>query len=151
MKVRLDLGVFRQTTWWEYAVRFLFGGFVTAAAGLIADKYGPGIGGLFLAFPAIFPATATLLEKHEREKKERAGYSCGNRARHAVSLDAFGAALGGMGLLAFATMVAGFITRHNPWMVLGASSLAWLGVSIGVWRARKLPRKLTHKLRKQRA
>ena len=30
---------------------------------------------LFLAFPAIFPASATLIEKHEKEKKEREGYA----------------------------------------------------------------------------
>jgi len=28
------------------------------------------IGGLFLAFPAILPASATLIERHEKEKKE---------------------------------------------------------------------------------
>jgi hypothetical protein len=30
---------------------------------------GPRVGGLFLAFPAIFPASATLVEKHEKQKK----------------------------------------------------------------------------------
>ena len=34
-----------------------------------AKRYGPGVAGLFLAFPAIFPAGATLIEKHEKEKK----------------------------------------------------------------------------------
>ena len=37
------------------------------------QRWGPGIGGLFLAFPAIFPASATLVEKHEKQKKNRAG------------------------------------------------------------------------------
>jgi Protein of unknown function (DUF3147) len=50
-------------------VRFLFGGICTVGAGLIARRYGPGIGGLFLAFPAIFPASATLIQTHEKEKK----------------------------------------------------------------------------------
>ena len=43
------------------------------ATGIIAKKFGPGMGGLFLAFPAIFPARATLVEKHEKEKKQQAG------------------------------------------------------------------------------
>src|ERR1700745_2305240 len=60
----------------EYAVRFLFGGLATVAAGLIASKFGPAIGGLFLAFPAIFPAGASLIESHERKRKGRIG-SCG--------------------------------------------------------------------------
>ena len=46
---------------------------MTVVAGLIAARFGPVIGGLFLAFPAIFPASATLIEKHVRERKEKAG------------------------------------------------------------------------------
>ena len=46
---------------------------MTVVAGLIAARFGPVIGGLFLAFPAIFPASATLIEKHVRESKEKAG------------------------------------------------------------------------------
>jgi hypothetical protein len=46
-----------------------FGGAVTVAAGLIANKWGPGVGGLFLAFPAIFPGSATLVEKHKKQKR----------------------------------------------------------------------------------
>ena len=39
--------------------------------GLVANVWGPAWGGLFLAFPAIFCASATLIEKHEREEKEK--------------------------------------------------------------------------------
>ena len=39
---------------------FFFGGLITAVAGVIAQRFGPIIGGLFLAFPAIFPASATF-------------------------------------------------------------------------------------------
>jgi hypothetical protein len=42
--------------------------------GLIAKRFGPGIAGLFLAFPAIFSASATLIEKHEKLKKQSAGF-----------------------------------------------------------------------------
>jgi hypothetical protein len=42
----------------------LLGGVVTVVAGLLAKHYGPVFGGLFLAFPAIFPASATLVDKH---------------------------------------------------------------------------------------
>ena len=56
----------------EYLIRFVFGGagLVCVAAGLIAKKFGPGVGGLFLAFPAIFPAGASLVESHERKKTQ---------------------------------------------------------------------------------
>jgi hypothetical protein len=43
----------------EWAVRFFFGGAICVLAGLISKKFGPEIGGLFLAFPAIFPAGAS--------------------------------------------------------------------------------------------
>ena len=71
MKISLDLSALGKTKWYEYALRFAFGGAITVAAGLIANKWGPGVGGLFLAFPAIFPASATLVEKHEKTKKRQ--------------------------------------------------------------------------------
>ena len=57
MQIEFDFWVLRRTRWYEYALRFLFGGGVTVAAGLIAKQYGPVFGGLFLAFPAVFPAS----------------------------------------------------------------------------------------------
>ena len=66
MTIRIDLAGLRRTKWHEYAIRFLFGGLITATAGFIAQRWGAGIGGLFLAFPAIFPASATLIEKHKK-------------------------------------------------------------------------------------
>src|SRR5256885_5587461 len=101
MKIRINPEVLGQTKWHEYAVRFLFGGLITAAAGIIAKKFGPEVGGLFLAFPAIFPASATLIEKHEKQKKERLGLNGTKRAAEAVSADAAGAAVGGVWLAIF--------------------------------------------------
>jgi hypothetical protein len=60
MIVKVKLEALRETKWYEYALRFVLGGLVTVGAGLIADIYGPATGGLFLAFPAIFCASATL-------------------------------------------------------------------------------------------
>jgi len=82
MKVTFNPSALRRTKWYEYAVRFIFGGSITAAAGIIAKLWGPTIGGLFLAFPAIFPASATLLEKHQKQKKPALGpqrYHSGER------------------------------------------------------------------------
>ena len=59
MWVKLNPAALSETKPREYAMRFLFGGLVTVATGIIAEKFGPTVGGLFLAFPAIFPATAT--------------------------------------------------------------------------------------------
>src|SRR5690349_6361795 len=105
MRVRIDTSGLKATNWHQLLLRFGFGGLVTAAAGVIAKIYGPAVGGLFLAFPAIFPATATLIEKHERERKQKAGLQGAVRARKAVAIDAAGASMGAIGLLAFALVV----------------------------------------------
>jgi hypothetical protein len=137
MRIQVDLSTLRQGKWYEYAVRFLFGGIITALAGIIAKKFGPGIGGLFLAFPAIFPASATLIEKHEKEKKESLGLNGSARGRSAASVDAAGSSMGSIGLFVFALVVWQFVQRDRAWIVLAGATLLWLAVSVAVWRIRK--------------
>ena len=129
----MDIAAARRASWHEYALRFLFGGLITAVAGIIAKQYGPGIGGLFLAFPAIFPASATLIEKHEREKKQRRGVNPGTRGQQAASADAAGATIGCIGLMAFAFVVWRFFAGHGSWLVLVAATVLWLSVSVSLW------------------
>lgn len=137
MQIKVDPSVIGESTWYEYAIRFLFGGFITALAGVIAQKFGPGIGGLFLAFPAIFPASATLIEKHEKQKKEEEGLHGTQRGRQAASVDAAGAALGSFGLLVFALYVWQFLPGHRVALVLMGATIAWVAVSVFVWYVRK--------------
>jgi hypothetical protein len=137
MQIKVDASAIRQTSFYEYSIRFLFGRLMTAAAGLTAKEYGPGIGGLFLTFPAIFPASATLIEKHETQKKENEGLAGEDRGRKAVAVEAVGSALGSIGLLAFALLVWKFLPGHGPWTVLAAATLAWLRVSVVLWEVRK--------------
>jgi len=99
MIVKVDLSSLKSTKPHEYAIRFFFGGLLTTLTGLIAKKYGPVIGGLFLAFPAIFPASVTLIEKHEKQKKQKVGYDGTNRGRNAASLEAGGASIGALALV----------------------------------------------------
>jgi uncharacterized protein DUF3147 len=90
MQIKVEPSVLRQTKWHEYAVRFFVGGLITAIAGVIAKEFGPAVGGLFLAFPAIFPASATLIEKHEKKRKQQLGLQGIDRGREAASADAAG-------------------------------------------------------------
>jgi hypothetical protein len=136
MRISVHLSALRKTKWYEYLVRFVFGGTITVLAGLIAKKYGPVLGGLFLAFPAIFPASATLVEKHEREKKQTAGIAKTIRGRQAAALNAYGAALGAVGLFFFGLIVWRFIQEHNALLVLLAATAIW---ALLLWRARKSP------------
>ena len=139
MRVSIHLSALRKTKWYEYIVRFVFGGAITVLAGLIAKKYGPVLGGLFLAFPAIFPASVTLIEKHEREKKKKAGIAKTIRGRQAAALDAYGAALGAVGLFFFAIVVWLFLRAYNVPLVLFVATAMWTLASVLLWRARKGP------------
>ena len=121
----------------EWAMRFVFGGLCTVLAGLIAKHFGPAVGGLFLAFPAIFPAGASLIEAHEKEHKARIGFDGTMRGRAAASVDAAGAAVGCIGLAAFAMVVRYGLIRHNSYIVIGLAAAVWAAVSLALWRARK--------------
>ena len=137
MRVNFDFSALARTKWYEYAVRFLFGGVITVTAGLLAKRFGPVLGGLFLAFPAIFPASATLVEKHERERKLEAGIPETIRGRQAAALDARGATMGSVGLTCFALAVWKLLPIWNACLVLFAALAIWLAVSIFIWQVRK--------------
>jgi hypothetical protein len=137
MGIQFDFSALARTKWYEYAVRFLFGGAITVVTGLLAKHYGPVFGGLFLAFPAIFPASATLVEKHEQEKKERAGILTTMRGRQAAALDARGAALGSLGLTGFAVTVWKLEPVWNGGASLGLALAVWLAASALLWRLQK--------------
>lgn len=133
MKVEFNFAPLAQIHWYEYATRFILGGAVTVIAGVLAKKFGPAFGGLFLAFPAIFPAGATLLEKHETEKKQKAGIANSVRGPEAAALDARGAAMGGMGLACFALIVWKLLPVWNAASVLALAIVAWFVISLLLW------------------
>jgi hypothetical protein len=137
MVIRINLPALRRNKWHDYVIRFFFGGLITAAAGLVATHWGAAIGGLFLAFPAIFPASATLIEKHEKQKKNRAGLHGTARGREAAALDAKGAAIGCIGLAGFALVVWQLLVPWSTGIVLSGASLLWLACSGLGWRILK--------------
>ncbi len=138
MIVRINPSAILRTRWYEYLIRFVLGGAMTAAAGFIALQYGPIIGGLFLAFPAIFPASATLVEKHTRQRKEKAGLSGARRGKEAAALDAAGAVLGSLGLAGFA-LVIWLLIESSTLGALVLATAAWLGGSVLAWLVRRWP------------
>jgi len=118
----LDTSRVKQTRWWEYVVRFVFGGLVTAAAGAIGMRWGPVVGGLFLAFPSILPASLTLVSRH-------------SKLPLAAGADALGATLGSCGLFVFGLLLWAFAPSVPAWLLLLAASLVWLLVACGTWAA----------------
>lgn len=137
MTVSVDASALRGISWHQYALRFALGGLVTAAAGAIANHAGPVFGGLFLAFPALFPAGATLIERRERQKKERHGLSGDLRGRRAAALDAAGTVLGAIGLAGFAWLAFVGMPRYSPAAALAIAALCWLTLSMSLWWVRK--------------
>jgi hypothetical protein len=138
VKITLHLaGGVGATGWSQYAVRFALGGLVTLMTGLIAKAYGPEVGGLFLAFPAIFPASATLIAKRERLKKARQGLHGSVRGRRAAALDAAGAVLGGAGLIGFAVAAYEGLPHASAAATLSIALFVWLAVSLPLWWLRK--------------
>ncbi len=116
----VDWGGLRKTHAAEYALRFVFGGVVTAATGLIASRFGPAIGGLFLAFPAVLPASLLLLKRHDGAREAAAA--------------ARGACLGAAALAVFAATAVVAARYHAPVsLTLGAATAAWMVVAVALW------------------
>lgn len=136
MPIKLSSSALKQTHWYEYAVRFTLGGLATVAAGLIGSRFGVSVGGLFLALPAIFCASATLIESHERRAKEKAGLSGQRRGQQAAALDAAGAGLGSIGLAAFAAVFCVVVSTSAIGAFI-AAILAWAAVSVLAWWLRR--------------
>jgi hypothetical protein len=145
MNIRLNFSALKQTKWHEYLIRFVFGGLVTVAAGLVARKYGPVVGGLFLAFPSIFPASITLVQAHSKEKQQKKGedeQDSEQKARQDAGTTAQGAAMGSFGLLGFAVILWNLSLNLAPWLVLLLALAVWFVIGFLVWW---ITRKITGK------
>ncbi|MFP5230596.1 MAG: DUF3147 family protein [Acidobacteriota bacterium] len=135
--IQIRLSGLRATRPHQYLARFVFGGAATLLAGLIAQHFGPAVGGLFLAFPAIFPASVTLIESHEKERKRAIGRDGTARGRVAAGIDAAGTALGCLGLAGFALVLWRLLPHRNSWLVIALATLAWVAISVALWELRR--------------
>ncbi len=115
----LDVGELSKVSASDLAIRFAFGAAISIVSGLSGIVLGSIVGGMLLAFPAIAPATLTLIEKKE-----------GNAA--AVH-DVGGAVFGGIGLVAFALCGAYLFEGLPDPVVLRSCLAAWSAVSVGFY------------------
>lgn len=134
--IRFSPSSLRDGRWYEYVIRFVLGGAATVFTGLISSRFGASTGGLFLAIPAIFCASATLIEKHEIRRKQAAGLAGEGRGRAAAALDGAGAALGAIGLLAFGAVFF-ILVENSTWAAFAGASFAWAVVSVAAWYGRR--------------
>ncbi|MBR0698190.1 DUF3147 family protein [Bradyrhizobium lablabi] len=134
--IRFSPSSLKEGRWYEYLVRFALGGIATVFTGLISSRYGASVGGLFLGLPAIFCASATLIEKHEIRRKRDAGVAGERRGQMAAAVDSAGAALGALGMLGFA-IVFSLAAETSIAVAFVGASLAWLLVSVAAWYVRR--------------
>ncbi|MCA1453093.1 DUF3147 family protein [Bradyrhizobium sp. BRP22] len=140
--IRFSPSSLKEGRWYEYMVRFALGGAATVFTGLVSSRYGAVVGGVFLALPAIFCASATLIEKHEIRRKRKAGLAGERRGQMAAAVDAAGAALGALGMLAFAVGFAMLVLRSNILAAFVGASLAWLIIAVLAWYVRRKMRSM---------
>lgn len=136
--IKANLTGLKQTKPHQFIIRFVMGGICTVVAGLVAKRFGPITGGLFLAFPAIFPAGASLIESHEKENKRKVGADGTIRGRLAASMDASGAALGCVGLISFAITIWRLLPTHDATLIISLGLVVWLVLALCLWNVRRI-------------
>jgi hypothetical protein len=105
----------------DLLVRFAAGAMTSICAGLVTLAFGPRVGGIFLAFPAILGASLTLIEQQEDSVDARE--------------DARGAIAGGCALAVFAVVVAVTVERVSGGLALLIGAAAWLVSAVGIYTA----------------
>ena len=137
VRIGCDLSKLAKTKPTEYLTRFLFGCAITLLFSLITKWAGPVVGGLFLAFPGIYPPGSSFVEKKEEERKQEAGMHGTQRARSLASAHAVGASAGSFGLMAFAAILWLGLPRFGLATSLAAGTVTWFAVSGTAWALRE--------------
>jgi hypothetical protein len=99
------------------AVRFAFGFVISVIVGAIGLAAGDLVAGLFLAFPAILPASLTLIAEEDGEDEAK--------------VDAAGACFGGLGLAVYGATSWFLLSRTAPVAAELVALVAWCVVAIG--------------------
>jgi hypothetical protein len=103
------------------AVRFAFGFVISVTVGAVGLAAGDRVAGLFLAFPAILPASLTLIAGEDGEDKAK--------------VDAAGACFGAVGLTAYGSASWFLLSRTAPVPAELGALIAWAVVAIGGYLA----------------
>ena len=115
----VETAKFRQIKGAELAVRFAFGAAVSVGAGVLGKAIGARFGGTFLAFPAILPASLTLIQNKE-----------GTRT---ADRNAVGAVLGGLALSVFAGIGEAAFGHLSPALVLLLAAGGWAATAFALY------------------
>ncbi|HLZ94564.1 MAG TPA: DUF3147 family protein [Candidatus Dormibacteraeota bacterium] len=132
---RVDVPALKKHRVSDYVTRFAFGAGISAAAAIVSLVLGVKVGGVLLGFPAILPASLTLIERKE--------------GRDEATVDALAAILGSVALVVFAVIAGLALTRFSGLVALLLAAAAWLVVALALYvsilwlpRRRKRPVKI---------
>jgi hypothetical protein len=100
----------------DLLIRFAFGALISIVAGVVSLLWNAKAGGMFLAFPAILPATLTLIEKKQSKRE--------------AEEDDEGAILGSVAMFAFAATATWTLTALPAGLSLAAAGTAWLSAAV---------------------
>ncbi len=117
--IRVDLSRLRDVKPLHLAIRFGFGAGISTLAALVSIWFGARVGGALLAFPAILPATITLIAEQQSQQD--------------ADETAIGALVGAPALPAFAVVVAVLTTVIGTALALGVAAAAWCAVAAGLF------------------
>jgi hypothetical protein len=115
----VELGKLRKAKPRDYVIRFALGAVISIGAAIASKAVGARFGGIFLAFPAILPASLTLIQEKEGTRR--------------ADRDAVGAVLGGAALIAFAMIAELSLRRIEPYLAVILALLGWIVASVGLY------------------
>ena len=118
---KFDFGAIAKQKPSAYLTRFAFGAGISLAAGLIGMFFGPVVGGIFLGFPAILPASLTLIEKKDGKQQ--------------AAIDSEGAILGALAMVVYSVLVVVMATKIGVVPTLALALLVWVVVAVALYFA----------------
>jgi Protein of unknown function (DUF3147) len=116
---KLDLGRARQTPPRYLLIRFGAGAATSVVSGTTTIVFGPRVGGVLLAFPAILAASLTLIEEQDNSIDARE--------------DARGAIAGGCALAIFALAAELTLGHMSGALALMIAAAAWVGAAFALY------------------
>lgn len=117
--VGVDLARLRNLRLAEMAIRFAFGFAISVLAGVVTILAGNHIGGVFLAFPAILPASLTLVGDKDGDDE--------------AELDAAGATIGAVALGAFALTASALFVHVTAAITMTTALVVWVCAAAGLY------------------
>lgn len=96
----------------DLAIRFALGAAISVVAGMLGNAFGHRFGGAFLAFPAILPASLTLVQEEEGTRR--------------ADRNAIGAVLGAVGMVVFALVGEASFGRMPAFLALALAMAGWI-------------------------